>query len=459
MNPTKKLQHLYWRAGFGLSPQEWQVRRNWSIEQAVDDLFERAKTIQPWEVTKPKDAETHKKMGEAMKKQFRQKNKQLVRTINLDWLSRMSNPNHSALLEKMTLFWHGHFACTIKVGMLAAQQLNSIQQHALGNFRDLVLAIARDPSMIRFLNNQQNKKRQPNENFARELMELFTIGRGFYTENDVKEAARAFTGWSSNLSGEYVFRERQHDFGEKRFMNKRGNFDGTDIIDILLERRETAHFITKKIYQYFVNEKVNERRLEQLAAGFYDKNYDIKWLMQTIFTSDWFYETENIGVQIKSPIALIAGMTKQLNLTVDNKKPLLLISKVLGQVLFNPPNVAGWPGGRNWIDNSTLMMRLNLAGMVFQVAKMDFQAKPELEEAQGKALKNMTSTIDLQPILAMTKDASKTETYDTLSDYFLQPDTPLKAASFERFIEKGQGMAYVRSLCLRLMTLPEYQLC
>ena len=152
-------------------------------------------------------------------------------------------------------------------------------------------------------------------------------------------------------------------------------------------------------------------------------------------------------------------MTKQLNLTVDNKKPLLLISKVLGQVLFNPPNVAGWPGGRNWIDNSTLMMRLNLAGMVFQVAKMDFQAKPELEEAQGKALKNMTSTIDLQPILAMTKDASKTETYDTLSDYFLQPDTPLKAASFERFIEKGQGMAYVRSLCLRLMTLPEYQLC
>jgi uncharacterized protein (DUF1800 family) len=194
----------------------------------------------------------------------------------------MSNPNHSALLEKMTLFWHGHFACTIKVGMLAAQQLNSIQQHALGNFRDLVLAIARDPSMIRFLNNQQNKKRQPNENFARELMELFTIGRGFYTENDVKEAARAFTGWSSNLSGEYVFRERQHDFGEKRFMNKRGNFDGTDIIDILLERRETAHFITKKIYQYFVNEKVNERRLEQLAAGFYDKNYDIKWLMQTI---------------------------------------------------------------------------------------------------------------------------------------------------------------------------------
>lgn len=459
MNPTKKLQHLYWRAGFGLSPQEWQMRRQWSTKQAVEDLFAQTETIQPWEVVIPKDAKAYKKMGETMKNEFRQKNKQLVRGTNVEWLSRMGNPNYSALLEKMTLFWHGHFACTTKVGMLAAQQLNSIQQHALGNFRDLVLAMARDPSMIRFLNNQQNKKLQPNENFARELMELFTIGRGFYTENDVKEAARAFTGWSSNLSGQYVFKERQHDYGEKQFMDKSGNFDGTDIIDILLERRETAHFITKKIYRYFVNETINERRVEQLAAGFYDENYDIKWLMKTIFTSDWFYETENIGVKIKSPVELIAGMIRQLDLTTDNYKALTLVSKILGQNLFNPPNVAGWPGGRAWIDNSTLMMRLNLAAMVFKAAKVDFQTKSTLEETRIKALKNMTSTIDLQPLLAMTKGASVSETFKILSNYLLQPNTQLDKTVVEHFTEKGKDMAYVKSLSLRLMTLPEYQLC
>ncbi|MDV7393426.1 DUF1800 family protein, partial [Arthrospira platensis SPKY1] len=154
-------------------------------------------------------------MNEERKQELLDKERQLVFSLNAKWIHRMASPVASPLLERAALFWHGHFACTSNLGLLASGQLSTLRRHALGNFRDLTLAMARDAAMIRFLNNQQNKKEQPNENFARELMELFTIGRGHYTEQDVKEAARAFTGWSSNLRGEFVFRKFQHDYGAK----------------------------------------------------------------------------------------------------------------------------------------------------------------------------------------------------------------------------------------------------
>jgi uncharacterized protein (DUF1800 family) len=198
-----------------------------------------------------------------------------VATINAEWLSRMANPQESALLERMCLFWHGHFACDIKSGGLAASYLNTIRKHALGRFGDLAKGIAREPAMIRYLNNQQNRKQSPNENFARELLELFTIGRGNYTEQDIKEAARAFTGWSSNFDGTFRFRRFAHDYGSKTFMNRTGKWDGDDIIDIILEQRATAEFLAAKMYRYFVNPGDDPQHIAQIANHLYDSGYHI----------------------------------------------------------------------------------------------------------------------------------------------------------------------------------------
>ncbi|MBK7475185.1 MAG: DUF1800 domain-containing protein [Haliscomenobacter sp.] len=362
------IKHLYWRAGFGLSPAEWAEKKSMPLRKAVDELFSQARNPNLLPVPEP-DLPSEPQMLDREQIQERQRiERQRVLEYNYSWLQRMSNPEEPALLERMTFFWHGHFACDIDNSVLAVQYLNTLRFHALGNFRDLVVAIAREPAMIRYLNNQQNRKDQPNENFARELLELFTIGRGNYTETDIKEGARAFTGWSSTLRGEYIFRPGQHDYNRKTFFGKTGNYDGTDIIDLILERKETALFIVGKIYRHFVHEKGPEERIKALAREFYASGYDIGRLMQAIFESDWFYAPENIGTKIKSPVELLAGMIRSLGLQFEDGLGAVFVQRALGQILFHPPNVAGWPGGRSWIDNSTLMTRLNLP-TVFSVQR------------------------------------------------------------------------------------------
>ncbi|MEL6926092.1 MAG: DUF1800 family protein, partial [Bacteroidota bacterium] len=239
MNQVAKIKHLYCRAGFGVHPKKWPALQQQAVEKIVDSLVQEAKQAGVLTAASAYDRlspNEFRKLSDQQKAELRREDRKLVAQQNVEWLLRMADEKSSPLLERMTLFWHGHFACITRASKLANAQLNAIRQHALGNFRDLVMAIAKDPSMIRFLNNQQNRKQQPNENFARELMELFTIGRGHYTEQDIKEAARAFTGWSSTLRGEYVFRQRQHDEGTKNFMGRSGNFNGDDIVNILLER-------------------------------------------------------------------------------------------------------------------------------------------------------------------------------------------------------------------------------
>jgi uncharacterized protein (DUF1800 family) len=230
--------------------------------------------------------------------------------------------------------------------------------------------------MIRYLNNQQNKKSSPNENFAREVLELFTIGRGGYTEQDIKEAARAFTGWSSNLRGEFVFRKGFHDDGEKTFMGKSGHFMGEDIIDITLAQPQTSRTIVRKVYSFFVSDVIDESRVEALSSQFYDSNYDIALLMRTIFESDWFYEEEFINQQIKSPIQLLVNFCQITDSKVKGVLPFMKYSRKLGQKLLDPPNVAGWPGGKSWINNASLALRMNL-GMTLVNQKKNRQINIE----------------------------------------------------------------------------------
>lgn len=208
-------------------------------------------------------------------------------------------------------------------------------------------------------------------------MELFTLGRENYTEHDIKEAACAFTGWGFNLQGEFVFRDRQHDNGEKTFQGKMGNFKGEDIIIIILQNPKTATFITTKIYRYFVNENPDNQLIEQLAKRFRTTDYDLADLIEKIFTIDWFYLPENIGTRIKSPVELLVGIQRNFGITFKQKQAVLFIQKSLGYILFYPPNVARWSGGKNWIDFSTLLTRMKLPEIIFKAAEVTFKPKDD----------------------------------------------------------------------------------
>lgn len=463
MTNEQKIKHLYWRAGFGLSPLQLKKKSHQSLDKVVEGLFKDAKKLRPVKLPyynrpardamKNMSKKERKKIGKAMQ--------QLTGDVNLNWVRQMVSDDSSPLQEKMTLFWHGHFACMSKRYDRAGQQINMIRQHALGNFRDLVLGISKDASMIGYLNNQQNKKNKPNENYARELMELFTIGRGNYTEQDIKESARAFTGWfADRYSNEFNFVERQHDFGEKTFMGKTGKWNGEDIVDIILEREETAHYIAQKVYRYFVNYKVNEMHVKVLADAFYKSNYNITTMMRALFSSTWFYDTNNIGCKIKSPIEFLVGMARTLNLTFGNARAVLYPQNALGQILFKPPNVAGWPGGQAWIDNSTLMLRMNFAAIIFKKIEMSIQLKDETEGEKGRFMKKLQIEGDMAGLVQVFKKDKSETLGQALCDYLLQNKFTVQNSFLEQMANKESTMEEkIRAYALGIMSLPEYQMC
>src|SRR5689334_14819551 len=301
-----KNQHLMWRAGFGPAVEQLNDLSRYSPKQFYKALV-KASEKRPEYVNVAdnyldglykglEDAGRmqKKELDKDERKMVQQKNRESIRNLNVYWLHEMVNSS-AQLREKMAFFWHGHFACRNLNIFYQQGLLDVIRRNALGNFGTLLKEVSKSAAMLNFLNNQQNRKDHPNENFAREVMELFTLGRGNYTEHDIKEAARAFTGWSADLKGDFIFRRFQHDFGDKTFFGKTGNYDGDDVLDILLEQKQTAKFISQKIYKFFVNDEVDEPKVQWLATRFFQSNYDIKSLMQDIFTSDWFYDAKNIG--------------------------------------------------------------------------------------------------------------------------------------------------------------------
>ena len=341
MNSILLNKHLLHRAGFGVDLKDISRIKNSSPQEIWKELLKKSEKYSPIKINledfsayKPKEANAE------MKKFFQKKNKEENAEIILNWYQNMIS-DEAQLREKMTFFWTGIFATRNVVSRFNLQLLNIIKENALGSFGDLLLAVSQSPSMLQFLNNQQNKKDHPNENFAREVMELFTMGRGNYTEKDIKEAARAFTGWSFTPEGNFIMRPRLHDFGNKTFLGKTGNFDGTEILKIILEQKATAKYIAKRIYQFFINEKTDENLVNKLSEKFYQSNYDIKVILNEIFTSKWFFDEKNIGTKIKSPIELMVGIQKILPITIENPKTLIIYQKLLGQMLLNPPNVAG----------------------------------------------------------------------------------------------------------------------
>ena len=459
MDDLRPIKHLYARAGFGLRFADLKKAKHSSVSRAVKDLFNSSETDQSLKVVQSNlDVMAVMKADADAKKMLFQQQRQLEKDLNLSWFNQL-NTTEAVLREKMTFFWHNHFACRIN-NAAYAQQLNNIQRsNALGNFRELVLQVSKSPAMLLFLNNQQNRKNHPNENFARELMELFTIGRGNYTEQDVKESARAFTGWGFDKDGQFVNRPGQHDAGSKTFLGKSGNFSGEDIINMLLEQKQTARFICGKLYKYLVNEVPDTVHINAMAELFYANNYEIKPLLEYVFNADWFYEEKNIGNLVKSPVELAVGLSRHFYITFQHPEVLLEFQRTLGQTLFNPPNVAGWPGGRNWIDSSSLMYRLKIPSLVLNGGLIDFAGKADPEdEAYLAATRNRQTAVNTR--------VQTLPDWDKFLDGMPKHFSNLEIAQFLLEPKMGQTVqnavvqaADLKTLAIEIVSTPEYQLC
>jgi uncharacterized protein (DUF1800 family) len=314
-------------------------------------------------------------------------------------------------------------------------------------------------------------------------MELFTLGRGNYTEHDVKEAARAFTGWSSTIKGEFIFRKFQHDDGGKTVLGKTGNFDGEEVLDILLQQKQTAKFITRKIYTFFVNEQPDKEKTDWLAERFYKNDYDISKLLEDIFTSEWFYDPKNIGANIKSPVELMAGIQRMLPMKFERDEALLLLQRALGQLLFYPPNVAGWPGGKSWIDSSTLMLRMRIPQMLND--KDEFNVKPKDDDDQMMGRPSTTLRTDNEkddpkatamkslkrlgkPVLVDIDWSLYTKNFESIpreslqeniSGYLLQTKSQVSQEIIKQYSDNSGRENFIKTVTLQIMSTPEYQLC
>lgn len=349
LTERRRIGHLLRRAGFGASPDEINAYAPLGFDAVVRQLVDYDRV--------PNDA-LDERIG-AMEAELDLARLPSIQTI---WLTRML---HTArpLEEKMTLFWHDHFAtANSKVARPQAMydQNKLLRANALGNFRELLNGVARDPAMLRWLDSNSNRRQSPNENFARELMELFTMGVGNYTETDVREAARAFTGWFFVRDTGFVFNRNQHDFGEKTFFGRQGTWDGGDIIDIILDQPAAAAFIARKLFVFFVHDHPDTSTVSRLAEGFRRTDYSIRELVRSILTSPEFSSTEAYHASVRSPVEWLVGSMKALAVAeLPRGAPGGL--RRMGMDLFNPPDVNGWAWGSGWIGSATLLERFNSA--------------------------------------------------------------------------------------------------
>ncbi len=484
MNTSNKLKnlHLLWRASFGptteqlgdltrLTPQKYyktlvkaSEKEPAFISVADDALIKAYEDLQ--------DPEKRKEYSEMQRRDVNRMQLAAIRQLNLRWFKEMVT-TQAQLREKMAFFWHCHFACRNNNVFYNQLLLHVFRQYSLSDFGTLLKEVSKSAAMLYFLNNQQNRKGRPNENFARELMELFTLGRGHYTEKDVKEAARAFTGWTADRQGAFAFKKSLHDMGKKTVLGQTGNYTGDDILDILLNHKQTARFITRKIYTFFVNDNVDENIVNQLAEQFYNSGYNIAALMETIFTSDWFYNPQNIGTKIKSPIELLAGIQRMIPMQLDNDNALLNLQRILGQQLLYPPNVAGWPGGKSWIDSSTLMMRLRIPQMFYDKDELNVSPKQDDDIMMGRKADGtaavptpvrkpygaINAKINWAKYTAQYNKIKREMVLDTIASNLFQTDASKVKNVVAKNIDTSSREAFIKTATIQLMSTPEYQMC
>jgi len=452
------IKHLYNRVGFGITPKEIARLSKKSKKNVIKELFDSSKSTTEVLVNLSflknytnKDYKIPEKRMEIQKL-----SRKKITTFSTAWFNRLKNPSE-ILREKMTLFWTNHFVCDSNRILFIQNYNNVLRKNALGNFGDFTKTVSKEAAMLNYLNNKQNKKKSPNENFARELMELFMLGQDQYTEKDIKESARAFTGYNHNFIGEFSKKIRHHDANEKTFFGKNGNFNGDDIIDIILQQKQCARFISEKIYTYFVNENINKKHIDKMVKVFY-KNYNIEELMRFVLLSKWFYDDENIGTKIKSPIELLVGINTIVPYKIEKSKQIILLQRLLGQMLMSPPNVAGWKTGRNWIDSNTIVTRLRLASVLLNNEEIAYSEKGNEETIiTNFNKKKLRKNVFIKVSANWSSFENNFKNFENKELVHQIITTKLNSGTAE-MLDRNQKLSK-RDFAVQLMSLPEYQLC
>jgi uncharacterized protein (DUF1800 family) len=366
--------HLALRAGFGQTPDESKKWAEQGLEAMLNHLLQSpADNVAPPEWAYPtRDEDLLQRIRNPAITP--EEKAQVQRDLNIRkadhmadlitwWTLRMSR-SPGAFVEKMTLFWHGHFATSAeKVSAYRMWLQNeTIRRYALSNFGTLVKAVSCDPAMINWLDLGSSRKEHPNENFARELMELFTLGEGHYTEDDVKAAARAFTGYRVvGPAEQFRFVAGQFDQSDKTFLGQTGPWRGDQVIDIILSQLQCAKFITAKIWRFFAYDDPAPPLIDALGEQLLHCKYELKPFMKIVLSSQEFFSPQARSAIIKSPVQFLVQGQRTLGLSLPSGQPLVFIYRQLGQTPFYPPNVKGWDGGKSWINTATLTYRYELA--------------------------------------------------------------------------------------------------
>jgi len=470
-----KAAHLLNRAGFGGTPAEIEALHQAGFDTAVHRLLDAPDDSAAFpkpDWAAPQDLMEDQRMlrnlpeperREKMQKEQMSKMQQIYGLVGW-WLARMwGSPNQ--LREKLTLFWHGHFTTSllkVREPFGLWQQNETLRQNALGNFGAMTKAIARDPAMISYLDTQQNHKNHPNENFARELMELFTLGIGNYTEEDIQQAARTFTCYKINpRTMSFQLADFERDDGEKKFFGRIGNFTADDVIDMILEKPACAKYIARKVWTFFAYEDPAPALVEQLAGTFRDHRYEIRPLMEEILRSAEFYSAASIRSQIKSPIQWYVQTARELDMDLPPARTAMNTLRSLGQMPFLPPNVKGWDGGKTWINASTLLMRYNLAALAVsgdpRMGRMAENGDPQMAE-HGRP-----KPLDLAKIAPPALRADPKALVQALGFRLFQKETltAKEAEVFLKYLDDQHGDTSdqtIRGLLNLMMSTPEFQL-
>ncbi|PKP96398.1 MAG: hypothetical protein CVT74_17160 [Alphaproteobacteria bacterium HGW-Alphaproteobacteria-13] len=381
------------------------------------------------------------------------------------WLGRMIETGRP-LEEKLTLFWHGHFATsyrTIENSYHLFLQNELFRRHAAGSFAGLLRSIIRDPAMLAYLDNNENRKGRPNENLARELMELFTLGEGAYAERDIKEGARALTGYSFEGNG-FVFRGADHDDGPKSILGRSGRLTGDDFVAAVLEKPACADFIASRVYRFFVGEippKGDPKRapvvglVRSLAGTLRAARYEMKPMLRRLFLSEHFHDREGAPARIKSPAELVVGAVRSLRTPTRDLGELTRVMEMMGQSLFFPPSVAGWEGGRSWINSSTLFARANALRYLLTGQPQGGDGAPDGDERYDPApmIEGLDHRARAEPALLARELLNRTLCVETT------PEKEKALAGYLRSLAREDLSTAVAGALSLVTAMPEYQLC
>lgn len=440
----QRVGHLYRRAAFGATHAELEAGLKAGPESLIDRLLK----------GEPGLAEFDNQMTPLAQNIARYNDSQHMRAW---WLSRMLHSPHP-LQEKITLFWHNHFATSyakVQSARFMLGQYELLRRHALGNFAQLLREMSGDAAMLIWLDGRDSKKGNPNENYGRELMELFSLGIGHYTEKDIREAARAFTGWEIQGT-KSVFNSKQHDDGEKTVLGQTGKWKANDIVRICLEQKSAPVFLAGKLYRFLISETVQPtpELLAPLAEQFRQSGYDFGALVKTVLSSNLFFAPAVYRTRVKAPVDFLLGIVRGLEGKIGTTA-LSQALEQLGQNVFSPPSVKGWDGGRNWLNGQTLLFRQNLALALTSTADARFGRR-------------------IDPAVLAKKYGKKTdaEVVDFFLHLFLQGDVPAESrARLLDYQERSHKLPMpvywtsedaadhrVRTLCHLVLSLPEFQL-